>query len=76
MGPLQVIWLPPTDMHVVRLIGETKLTLGVDVGVSVCVSSVIDWQPVKGVPHLSPYDSWDRLQPPKAVRILSPIMLF
>lgn len=21
-----------------------------------------DWQPVQGISHLSPYDSWDRLQ--------------
>ena len=26
---------------------------------------VMDWQPVQGVPHLSPDDRWDRLQPPR-----------
>jgi len=25
----------------------------------------MDWQPVQGVPRLSPDDSWDRLQPPR-----------
>ena len=26
---------------------------------------VMDWQPVQGVPRLSPNDRWDRLQPPR-----------
>jgi len=26
---------------------------------------VMDWQPVQGVPCLSPNDSWDRLRDPK-----------
>lgn len=30
---------------------------------SLCVSPPVDRQPVQGVPRLSPYDSWDWLQP-------------
>ena len=26
---------------------------------------VMDWQPVQGVPYLSPDDHWDSLQPPR-----------
>ena len=26
---------------------------------------VMDWRPAQGEPHLSPNDSWDRLQPPR-----------
>ncbi len=29
-----------------------------------CVSPVIDWQPVQGEPSLSPSVSWDEFQPP------------
>ncbi len=51
-----------------RLIGDSKLPVGVNVSVSAClslyVSPVIDWRPVQGVPCLSPNDSWDRLQHP------------
>jgi len=51
-----------------RLIGDSKLSVGVNVSVtgclSLCVSPVIVWWPVQGVPCLSPNVSWDRLQPP------------
>ena len=51
-----------------RLIGDSKLPVGVNVSVngclSLCVSPVIVWRPVQGVPRLSPSVSWDRLQPP------------
>ena len=59
----------PKNMHV-RLIGDSKLSLGVSVSVCGCLSHlslcgpVMDWRPVQGVPRLSPDDRWDRLQPP------------
>jgi len=31
---------------------------------SLCVP-VMDWRPVQGEPRLSPYDRWNRLQPPR-----------
>lgn len=43
------------DMHGVRLIGDTKLGVG--------VSPVTNWWPVLAVLGLSSYESWDRLQP-------------
>ena len=51
----------------VRLIGVSKLSLGVGVSVHDCVSlcgPVMDWRPVQGVPCLLSNDSWDKLQPP------------
>jgi len=49
VGSLWVLQLPPTvQKQHVRLIGDSK----------------IDWQPVQGVPRLSPDDCWDRLQRP------------
>ena len=57
-------------MHV-RLIGDSKLSLGVSVSVCGCLcrlslcGPVMDWRPVQGVPRLSPDDRWDRLQPPR-----------
>ena len=52
------------NMHV-RLIGVSKLSLGVSVCgcLSLC-GPVMDWQPVQGLPRLSPDYCWDRLQPP------------
>jgi len=70
--PLRVLRLPPTvqkNMHV-RLIGDSKLSLGVSVSVCGCLSRLslcgpmMDWRPVQGVPSLSPDDRWDRLQSP------------
>ena len=61
------------NMHV-RLIGDTKLSLGVCVSVHGCLSlcgPVIDWRPVQGVPCLSPNGSGDRLQPPATLIGLS-----
>ena len=53
----------------VRLIGDSKLPVGVNVSVSGCLSlyvgPVIDWRPVQGVPRLSPNASWDWLQHPR-----------
>ena len=71
VGSLRVLRLLPTvqkkNMHV-RLIGDSKLSLGMSVSLcgrlSLCVP-VMDWRPVQGVPHLSPDDRWDRLQPPR-----------
>ncbi len=52
----------PKDMQV-RLTGDSKLAVGVNVSVSGCLSlyvgPVTDWQPVQGVP------SWDQLQHPR-----------
>jgi len=59
-------FLPPSKNMRVRLIGDSKLSVGVSVSVHECLSlcgPVIDWRPVQSVPHLSPNDSWDRLQP-------------
>lgn len=56
---LWVLWLPPPqskDMQV-RLIGDSKLAVGVNGCLSSCISPVMDWQPVQGVLHLSPYYS-------------------
>jgi len=55
---------PKTCM--LRSLVSLKLSLGVSVSVCGCFSlcgPVMDWQPVQGVPRLSPDDSWDRLQP-------------
>jgi len=45
-----------------RLIGDSKLSISVNVSVngclSLCVSPVIVWRPVQGVPCLSPNVSW------------------
>ena len=61
------------NMHV-RLIGVSKLSLGVNMSVDGCVSCsslcgpVMDWRPVQGVPPMTvggPNDSWDKLQTPR-----------
>lgn len=57
--PLGTLAPPPTqskDMQV-RLIGDSKLAVGVNGCLSSCISPVMDWQPVQGVLHLSPYYS-------------------
>ena len=52
------------------LIGDSKLSLGVNVSVCSCLSHLslcgpaMDWRPVQGLPCLSPDDCWDRLQHP------------
>merc|ERR1712035_59525 len=52
-----------------RLIGDSKLTVGVNVSMNGCLSLRVSpatvWRPVQGVPCLSPNVSWDRLQPPR-----------
>ena len=64
-------FLPPSKIMHVRLIGGSKLSLGVSVSVCGCLSRlslcgpVMDSRPVQGVPRLSPNDRWDRLQPPR-----------
>lgn len=35
----------------------------VNSSLSLCISSVTDWQSAQGVPCLSPCDVWDRFQP-------------
>ena len=63
-------FLPPSKNMHVRLIDDSKLSLGVSVRVCGCLSRlslcgpVMDWRPVQGVPRLSPNDRWNRLQPP------------
>ncbi len=53
------------DMHV-GLISNSKLTIGVNVGVngllSVCVSPAMDPRPVQDVLYLSPSVCWDGVQ--------------
>ena len=52
-----------------RLIGVSKIVLRSECErVCGCLSlcgPVMDWQPVQGVPRLSPDDRWDRLQTPR-----------
>lgn len=58
MGFLQELWLPPTEQNMtVRAIGLSNLSLGVweSEWLWVCVH-VMDWRPVKGVPHPSHND--------------------
>ncbi len=59
-------FLPQSKDMQVRLTGDSKLPVGVNVSVnrSLYISPVIDWQPVQGVHHLLPHVSWDQLQPP------------
>lgn len=56
------------DLHV-RLIGDSKLSVDVNVSMNdclfLCVSLSKDCKPVQGVPRLLSHDSWDRLQPPR-----------
>jgi len=60
--------LPPSKSMHVRLIGDSKLSLGESVSVCGCLSRlslcgpVMDLRPVQGVPRLSPDDRWDRLK--------------
>ncbi len=44
--------------------GDSKLPIGVNGCLSIYVGPVTDWQPVQGVPRLSPNTSWDRSQHP------------
>ncbi len=61
-------FLPQSKDMQVRLIGNYKLPVGVNVSVSGCLSlyvgPVTDWRPVQGVPRCSPNASWDWLQHP------------
>ena len=64
-------FLPPSKNMHVRLIDDSKLSLGVSVSMHGCLSRlslcgpVMDWRSVQGVPCLSPEDCLDRLQPPR-----------
>lgn len=51
------------DMHV-SLIGDCKLLIGVNLCLSVYVSTVIEWWSIQGEPCLSPKHIRDRLQQP------------
>ena len=58
-------FLPQSKDMYVRLIGVSKLPVGVIVSVHGCSSAygaAIDWRPVQVDPCLSPEESWDRLQ--------------
>ncbi len=61
----------------VRLIGGSKLPVGVNVSVSGCLSlcagPVTDWWPVQSVPRRLPNDSWDQLQYPATLLRISGI---
>lgn len=61
----QVFCLPPT-VKKTCLLGElaTLYCPGVAACLSLYVSPVMNGQFVQGVPHLSPYYNWDRLQTP------------
>ena len=48
----------------VRWTANTKLPAGVNVVVCLCVSPVIDWRPVQGVPLLFPSACWEDSSPP------------
>ena len=43
---------------------ESERVCGCLSRLSLC-GPVMDWRSVQGVPHLSPDDRWDRLQPPR-----------
>ena len=67
VGSLRVLRLPPTVQIHVRLIGVSKIVFRSECVcgyLSLC-GPVMDWRPVQGVPHLSPDDLWDGLQPPR-----------
>ena len=61
-------FLPTSKNMYVRLIGDSKLSLGVSVSLHGCLSHlslcgpVMDWQPVQCVPCLSPNANRDSLQ--------------
>merc|ERR1712035_207562 len=56
---------PKTCRLGTRLIDNSKLSIGVNGCLSLCVSPATVWRPVQGAPCLSPDVSWDRLQPPR-----------
>jgi len=61
-------FLPPSKNMHVRLTGDSKIVLRSEcerAWLFVLCGPVMDWRPVQGVPRLSPYDRWDRLQPPR-----------
>lgn len=60
--PTWVLSIYPSFHPQVMLISLTvnsKLAISVNVSPSLCVSHAIDWQPVKVVPYLSLFDSWE-----------------
>ncbi len=59
-------FLPQSKDMQVRLTGDSKLPVGVNVSgsLSLYVGNVTDWRPVQGVPCLSLNDSSDQLQHP------------
>jgi len=63
VGSLRVLRLPPT-IQKDRLIGDSKLYLGMSVSVHGRCGPVMDWRPVQGVLCLQPNERWDRLQQP------------
>ena len=62
---LQVLRLPYTP-NACRLIGDSKLSIGVNMSLNFClslwVSHVMNWQPVQGMLHVSSNVSWDQFQ--------------
>ncbi|MEQ2216062.1 hypothetical protein XENOCAPTIV_010117 [Xenoophorus captivus] len=63
VGSHRVLRLPPKDMPV-RLIGHSKLPLGVCMSVCVVVCLLPCDGPVQGVPCLSPIDCWRQAPAP------------
>lgn len=61
LGSLQVVWLPPTVQR--HAVINSKLTVGMDDCLSLCVWPVTGWWPSQGVHWLLPSGSWDKLQP-------------
>lgn len=59
-----VFLLQSEDIHGVSLIGVCKLTVGVNVSIidRLCVSLLLDWPSVQGLPCVMSCDGWDRLQ--------------
>lgn len=59
LGSFQLLQLPPTVQCTVRLPGDSKLAIGVNLNscLFLCVSPVTVCQAVQGVPHLIPHDN-------------------
>lgn len=77
MGFPWVLQFPPIDQKKVRLSGDSKLPVDINMSVngclSLCVSPVIHWRHVQGVSCLSANVCWYWLQPPVALERISTI---
>lgn len=72
-----MLQFPPIDQKKVRLSGDSKLPVDINMSVngclSLCVSPVIHWRHVQGVSCLSANVCWYWLQPPVALERISTI---